>query len=73
MKQIKGIFLEARSATLSKQQTLDANPKTIQQVNFGGNLDQEAKMFFIIIKSKLSSFEFFTRNHKIIVNLFYLN
>ena len=73
LKQIKGIFLEARSATLSKQQTVDANPKAIQQVNFAGNLDQETKMFFIIIRSKLSSFEFFTKNHKIIVNLFCFN
>ena len=73
LKQIKGIFLEARSATLSKQQTVDANPKAIQQVNFAENLDQETKMFFIIIRSKLSSFEFFTKNHKIIVNLFCFN
>ena len=56
LKQIKAIFLEAGSPTLSKQRTCDADPKTIQQVNFTGNLDQEAKMIFIIIRSKLNSF-----------------
>ena len=56
LKQIKAIFSEAGSPTLSKQRTCDADPKTIQQVNFTGNLDQEAKMIFIIIRSKLNSF-----------------
>ena len=56
LKQIKAIFLEAGSPTLSKQRTRDADPKAIQQVNFAGNLDQEAKMIFIIIRSKLNSF-----------------
>ena len=31
---------------LSKQQELDANPKAIQQINFTGNLDQEARAAF---------------------------
>ena len=56
LKQIKAIFLEAGSPTLSKQRTRDADPKAIQQVNFTANLDQEAKMIFIIIRSKLNSF-----------------
>ena len=73
LKQIKANFLEAGSPTLSKQKTLDADPKPMQQVDFAGNLDQEAKMFFIIIRSKLHSFEFFTRNRKITVNLFCFN
>ena len=35
---------------LSKQQELDADPKTIQQIHFTGNLDREADgtMFFIL-------------------------
>ena len=37
---------------LTKQQALDADPKAIQQINFIGNLDQAATMFFIIQESK---------------------
>ena len=35
---------------LSKQQELDPDPKTIQQIHFTGNLDREADgtMFFIL-------------------------
>ena len=35
---------------LSKQQTIDADPKAIQQINFTGNLEAEGNttMFFII-------------------------
>ena len=32
---------------LSKQQELDSNPKAIQQINFTGNPEQQAKTFFI--------------------------
>ena len=73
LKQTKTNFLEAECPTLSKQQTLDADPKPMQEVDFAENLDQETKMFFIIIKSKLNSFGSFTRNRKIIVNLFCFN
>ena len=39
---------------LIKQQKLDANPKTIQQINFTGNLDraESSAMFFIIEEAK---------------------
>ena len=37
---------------LGKQQTLDADPKTIQQINFTGNLEQQATIFFIIEEAK---------------------
>ena len=39
---------------LSKQQTLDADPKARQQINFTGNLDQARNktMFFIIEEAK---------------------
>ena len=37
---------------LSKQQALDANPKAIQQINFTGNLENNAVIFFLIEKVK---------------------
>ena len=37
---------------LSKQQAPDADPKAISQINFTGNLDQEAIMFFNIEEVK---------------------
>ena len=37
---------------LSKQQALDADPKSIQQINFTGNLEQQATIFFIIEGAK---------------------
>ena len=35
-----------------KQQSLDADPKAIQQTNFPGNLAQQATIFFIIADAK---------------------
>ena len=45
---------------LSKQQTLDADPKAIQQINFSANLDQggKRKMFFIIGEVKKNTLDF---------------
>ena len=39
---------------LIKQQTLDADPRTIEQINFSANLDRAGNttMFFIIEKAK---------------------
>ena len=39
---------------LSKQQTLDAVPRAMQQINFTGNLDQaeQMAMYFIIEEAK---------------------
>ena len=37
---------------LSKQQALDSDPKAIQQINFTGNLENNAVIFFIIEKKK---------------------
>ena len=31
---------------LSKLQALDADPKTIQKINFTGNLEKQSTMFF---------------------------
>ena len=35
---------------LSQQQTIDADPKAIEQINFAGNLDQSGNTMFIIIE-----------------------
>ena len=45
---------------LSKQQTLDADPRAIQKINFTENLagDDGATIFFIIEQAKESVFEF---------------
>ena len=45
---------------LSKQQTLDADPRAIQQINFTANLDRDGNitMFFIIEQAKETVFEF---------------
>ena len=45
---------------LSKHQALDANPKTIQEKNFDGNLDQAegATMFFIFEEVKETVLDF---------------
>ena len=53
---------------LSKQQALDAEPKTIQKINFTGNLAQHVTLFLIIEVAK-NSFRFFTRNCKSILLL----
>ena len=45
---------------LSKQQTLDANPKAIQQINFTTNLDRanNTRFRFILEETKETVFEF---------------
>ena len=45
---------------LSKQQSLDADPRAIQQINFTANLDRAGNttMFFIIEEAKETAFEF---------------
>ena len=43
---------------LSKQQAPDADPKTIQQINFTGNLAQQATIFVIIEKAKETVLDF---------------
>ena len=47
-----------KTKDLRKQQTLDADLKAIQQINFDGNLYREATMLFIIEESKKSIFDF---------------
>ena len=45
---------------LSKQQALDANPRTIQQINFTANLDRPGNttIFFIIEEAKETVLDF---------------
>ena len=52
--------------SLRKQQALDVDPNTIQQIDFTGNLENNATIFFERIL-----FELFTRNRENIVNSFY--
>ena len=61
---------------LSKQQALDADPKTIQQINIAGNLNRgedvndNTAMFFIIEEAKETILNF---SQGTIVNLIYFN
>ena len=43
---------------LSKQQTLDADPRALQQNNFPGNLENNAVIFFIIEEAKETLLDF---------------
>ena len=43
---------------LSKQQVLDVDPKAIQQINFTGNLAQQAKISFIIEEAQEAALDF---------------
>ena len=43
---------------LSKQQALDVDPKAMQQINFTGNLEQQATIFLIIEGAKETALDF---------------
>ena len=45
---------ESTAVDLNKQQPVDANPKTLPQINFGGNLDRAGNttIFFVTDKAK---------------------
>ena len=45
---------------LSKQQTLDADPKAIQEINFTANLDRagNTRIYFILEEAKEAVFKF---------------
>ena len=53
---------------LSKQQTLDADSRGIQQINFTANLDrnEDATLFFIIEQAKETAFEFSQETVKVL-------
>ena len=50
---------------LSKQQELDYDPKAIQRINFTGNLEQQASIFFIIEEAKLTVLNFLQGTAKV--------
>ena len=43
---------------LSNQEALEGDPKSIPQINFNWNLDQQAKFFFFIEEAKEIVFHF---------------
>ena len=52
---------------LSKQQGLDADPKAIQEINFSGNLENNAVILFIIKEVKETVLDFSQGTCKIIL------
>ena len=50
---------------ISRQQELDSDPKAIQQINFSGNLEQQAKIFFVIEVAKKIILDFSRGNIKV--------
>ena len=52
---------------LSRQHTLDADPRVIQQINFTANLDREGntRFYFILEEVKETVFEFPHRTVKV--------
>ena len=57
------------------EQTLDADPRAIQQINFTANLNRAGNttLFFIIKEAKETVLRLLTRSCKSIVNVFYKN
>ena len=45
-------YYKMTATDLSKQQALDADPKAIEQINVRGNLQNNARIFFIIEETK---------------------
>ena len=60
-------YYKTIAINLSQQQAFDADPKGIEQINFAGNLNQQATMFFILEETR-KYFRFFTRNSESIKN-----
>ena len=48
------------AADLSKQQTLDADPRAIQQINFTANLDRagNTRVYFVLEEAKETILDF---------------
>ena len=51
---------------LHKQQILDADQKTKQQINFAGNVDRQATRFFIIKEAKETILDFSQRTERVL-------
>ena len=43
---------------LGKQQTLDPDPKAIQQINITGNLEEQSAILFIVEKAEETALDF---------------
>ena len=56
---------------LSKQQALDADLKTIQQINFTANLDRagKARIFFIFVEAKQIVLEISQKTLKVLYSV----
>ena len=61
-------YFKTIAVDLSKEQALDADPKEIHQINFTGNLDWAATMFFLMKKQKKPFWD-----RESVVNLFRFN
>ena len=61
-------YYEMLAIDLRKQQSLDADPRAIQQISFTGNLDQgeQRAMFFIIQKGKVTTLDFSQRTVRVL-------
>ena len=61
-------YYKTIAVDLSKQQALDADPKTIQQINFTENLDRigNARFYFILEEAKETVFEFSQRTGNVL-------
>ena len=55
-------------AIISKQQALDADPKSVQKINFTGNLERAegAAMFFIIQEAKETILDFSQKTMRVL-------
>ena len=51
--------------TITQQQTLDADPKVIQQINLASNLENNAIIFFNIEEAKETIFDFSQRTVRV--------
>ena len=56
---------------LHKQQELDSDPKTVQQINFTENLEIQLALFFIIEEAKETVFELSKGTVKVFLFLFF--
>ena len=52
------IFYKMIAIGLNYQKALVVDPKTIQQINFTGNLEEQSTIFFIIEEAKETGLEF---------------
>ena len=59
-------YFKMITTDLSKQQALDADPKAIWQINFYGNLEQQATIFFIIKEAKETVLDFSQETVKVL-------